>query len=94
MKKTEQELKEYAKLLSNTIVIRSYEDGSSKDERRKTTKPEKKIIESIIFGGLLAIRNGVDIQSTKDTCEYIGKLQIPEMNGYDSVYIPISEFQF
>lgn len=89
---TEKELQIYADDKAKTIVIRSYENGNSKDERRSTTEPERKIISDIIFGGLLAIKSGADIQSVKDACEYIGKLQIPEMNGYDTIYIPIGDF--
>lgn len=89
---TEKNCKEYAEMQAETIVIRSYEDGNSKDERRKTTKPEKRIIKNIIYGGLLAIRQANDNQSIIDACEYIGKLQIPEMNGYDTIYIPMQEY--
>ena len=86
---TEQELKEYAQEQSKTIVIRTYENGNSKDEKRKATKSESKIIKSIIFGGLLAINSGANVQSVADTGEYIGNLQIPEMNSYDTIYNPI-----
>ena len=94
MKKfTEQELKEYAQEQSKTIVIRTYTNGNSKDEKRKATKPERKIIESIIFGGLLAINSGANVQSVADASEYIGNLQIPEMNSYDTIYNPIKDYQ-
>ncbi len=74
-------------------MIRSYDEkGNSSDDRRETTESEKKIISTIIFGGLLAIRDGADRQSVKDACEYIGKLQIPEMNGYDTIYNPIGDY--
>ena len=90
---TEQELKAYAEMKAESIVIRSYDkNGNSSDYRRKTTEPEKKIISTIIYGGLLAIRDGADKQSVKDACEYIGKLQIPEMNGYDTIYNPIDDY--
>jgi hypothetical protein len=92
-KPTEQELRAYAEMKASSIVIRSYDkNGNSKDERRETTEREKKIITAIIFGGLLAIRDGADKQSVKDACEYIGKLQIPEMNGYDTIYNVIGDF--
>ena len=90
---SEQELKAYAEKKAESIVIRSYdENGNSSDDRRKTTKQEKEIISTIIFGGLLAIRGGADRQSVQDACEYIGKLQIPAMNGYDTIYNPIGDF--
>ena len=36
-----------AEAMSETIMIRTYENGNSKDTRRKTTKPEKAIIYKI-----------------------------------------------
>lgn len=92
--KTEQELKEYATQAAETIVIRTYNNGNSEDTKRNTTKLEKRIIFAIIYGALLAINNGADKQSAKDTAEYIGDLQIPEMNGYDTIYNKIGDFQF
>jgi hypothetical protein len=88
----ERVLKEFAEQQAETIVIRNYENGNSKDERRKATKHERETIKTIIYGGLLAIKSNGDIQSVTDTCEYIAKLQLPEMNGYDTIYIPIKEW--
>ena len=92
MRATEQELREYANKKAESIVIRSYDEHGSRDDRRKTTKTEKRIISAVILGGLLAIRDGADRQSVQDACEYIGKLLIPQMNGYDSVYNPIRDY--
>ena len=96
---TEQELREYAEKQAETIVIRSYDErGNSNDERRASTEAEKRILSSIIYGGLLAIRSGADEQSVADACEYIGNIQMRNvvkegrMNGYDSVYRPIRDF--
>ena len=89
---TEQELKEYANRRAESIVVRTYNEHGSRDDRRKTTKTEKRIISAVILGGLLAIRGGADRQSVQDACEYIGKLQIPEMNGYDTIYNPIRDY--
>lgn len=96
---TEEELKAYATMKAETIVIRSYDTkGNSSDDRRDTTPEEKKIIESVIFGGLLAIRSGSDKQSVKHACEYVGNLLMKDiihegqMNGYDSIYNPIGEY--
>jgi hypothetical protein len=87
---TDQALREYAEKQAETIVIRNYDKrGNSSDNRRNTTESEKAIIKSIIYGGLLAIRGGSDKQAVMDACEYIGNLQIPEMNGYDTIYNPI-----
>jgi hypothetical protein len=96
LKMTEQELKEFAEMQAETIVIRSYEEGNSKDERRKATKPERRITKSIIYGGLLAIREGnktdKEINAIIDACELIAKLQLPEMNGYDTIYCTMHEW--
>jgi hypothetical protein len=98
---TEQELREYAEKQAETIVIRTYDEkGNSNDERRASTEAEKRILSSIIYGGLLAIRSGADAQSVADACEYIGFIQmrnvdkftVGRMNGYDSVYRPIRDF--
>jgi len=96
---TEQDLREYAEKQAETIVIRTYDErGNSNDERRTSTEAEKQIIFSIIYGGLLAIWSGADEKSVADACEYIGNIQmrnvvtVGEMNGYDSVYRPIRDF--
>lgn len=89
---TEKELKEYAEKQAKTIVIRRYESGNSYDDKRTTTEPEERIIQSIIYGALLAINSGSDKQSAKNTAEYIGDLQIPTMNGYDTIYNRIEGF--
>jgi len=96
---TEQEIREYAEKQAETIVIRTYDDkGNSNDDRRATESVEKQIISSIIYGGLLAIRSGADEKSVADACEYIGNIQmrnvvkVGRMNGYDSIYRPIRDF--
>lgn len=94
---SEQEVKEYAGEQAKTIVIRSYDkNGNSNDERREATRPERRIIKSIIYGGLLAIREGnktqKEIDAIIDSCEYIAKIQLPEMNGYDSIYCPMHDY--
>jgi hypothetical protein len=99
---TEQELRAYAEMKAETIVIRTWSGkeykSNSSDDRRDTTLEEKKIIESVIFGGLLAIRSGADKSSVKHACEYIGnilmegKITEGRMNGYDSIYNPIGEY--
>jgi hypothetical protein len=93
MRVTEQELREYANKRAESIVVRTYNEHGSRDDRRKTTKTEKRIISAVILGGLLAIRDGADRQSVQDACEYVGKLLIPAMNGYDTIYNPIREYR-
>lgn len=93
---TEQEAKEYAESASNTITIRTYDNGSSDVTTRKSTKKEKEILTNIIFGALLAIKNhnlgGIAVQSAKDTAEFTADLMIPHINGYLSVYNKIGDF--
>jgi hypothetical protein len=102
LKFSEQELKEYAEKQAETIVIRSYKNGCSSDNRRKSTDKEKKIIENIIYGGLLGIRwghgNNKETDAIIDACEFIGNLQMKElvndgeMNGYDTIYLPLQNW--
>lgn len=89
---TEKEMKEYAEKAAETIVIRRYDNGNSYDDKRNSTTPEKNIIFTIIYSGLLAINSNADKQSVKDVCEFMGNLQIPEMNGYDTIYNRIETF--
>ena len=96
--KTEAELKEIAEAMSETIMIRTYENGNSNDTRRKTTKPEKAIIYKIAYGALLALNHGEEVRSSRmaeqsivDSAEYTIDLFIPECNGYDTIYIPLKK---
>mgnify|MGYP001767481862 CR=1 FL=1 len=88
---SEKELEQYANIHSEEITIRSYDNGISHDTTRKSTTPEKIIIKNIIFGTLLAINAGAS-EDCKHSAEHIGKLLIPEMNGYFTIYIPIEDF--
>lgn len=85
----ERDLKSFAREAAETIVIRTYTNGNSDDTERKTSEIEQIIISNLIFAGLLAIKNGGDVQTAKDACEYAGKLFLPDMNGYDSIYLKI-----
>jgi hypothetical protein len=89
---TEQELKEYAGAQAATIVIRTYENGNSTDTRRKATRRERAAIKGILFGGLLSIRFGCKLDGVTNTCEFIGNVQLPGMNGYDTIYRPLVEW--
>lgn len=93
---TEQEAKEYAEIVSNTLVVRTYDNGNSDDTERKTTSREKEILTNIICGALFAIRTnqlgGIAIQTAKDTAEFAADLMLPYINGYESVYLKIDDF--
>lgn len=89
---TEQEAKEYAESVSEEITIRTYDNGSSEDIKKKTTAREKAILTNIIYGALLTIRfhklDNTAVQVAKDTAD----LMIPGINGYLSVYNKIGDF--
>ena len=90
--KSEAELKLYSDEVSETIVYRSFQNGNSYDTERAATKLETAILTAVIFGALLSIRNGSDIQCAADTAEFIGKNLLPSMNGYDSIYLKIKKY--
>lgn len=84
------ELKEIAKDISNSIVIRTYINGNSSDNRRETTKTEKEIIQNIAYGAMLAYRfSKTDLDGILDMAEFTLKQFIPEANAYDTIYIPL-----
>jgi hypothetical protein len=94
IKYSENEAKEYAKNISKTVVIRSFENGSSDDNRRESTAAEAELVERAIAAALVAIRAGYNADSAKATAEFFilhnsGETHI---NTYDSVYIPINDF--
>lgn len=93
---TEQEAKEYAESVSEEITIRTYDNGSSEDIKKKTTAREKAILTNIIYGALLTIRfhklDNTAVQVAKDTAEFTADLMIPGINGYLSVYNKIGDF--
>lgn len=94
--KTEAELKEIAEAMSETVMIRTYENGNSNDTRRKTTKKEKDIIYNVAYGALLGMNWGEDVRSSElaaqaiiDTAEFTINRFISNCNGYDTMYIPL-----
>ena len=89
---TEKTIRDYAESIAEFITIRT-ESGEIK---RKSSLTEKAVISAAIQGALNCIRfhNGAPeaIQHAKDTAEFIACAQIPELQGYISVYIPIQRF--
>ena len=89
---SEYALRNEAHKAAQTISIRSYDNGSSKDTRRNSTSDEATIIENCIYGALLTIKSNATIEAQKpamDTAEMIADLSISNINGYDSVYNPV-----
>ena len=94
--KNEAELKAIAAKISDTIMIRSYVNGSSNETRRQTTDQERQIIYNLAFGALLGLNWGDDCRSSRlaeqkiiDSAEFMVGQFIPECNGYDTIYIPL-----
>ncbi len=99
---TEKDIVLYAIKCAKTIVVRTYENGSSKDTRRKTTGGEEEILSNLIAGALYTVLHysgnnderghKQTIQMAADTAEFISHGLLPSANGYDSVYLPIKSF--
>ena len=89
---SEYALKNEARKAAQTLSIRSYDNGSSKDTRRNSTPDEANVITNCIYGALLTIKSNATIEAQKpamDAAEMIADLSIPNLNGYDSVYDPV-----
>ena len=85
------EQKELALKISETIVIRDYVNGSSRDTRRLSTKDERGIIYNIAYAALTAYgyRNG-DFNGILDMAEFsLMNFLGHNVNTYDTIYIPL-----
>ncbi len=96
-----EELEQFAAETARSIVIRYTVNGNSDDRRRDTTPEEADAIHRIIYGALLNIRYGRDIQATADAAEFIGmqflpgagsSIDDPHTNTYDTIYLPIKNW--
>ena len=89
-KYNESQLKEIARDIAGSIIIRAYVDGCSRDTRSATTKPEREIIQNIAYGAMIAYSyRGSSIDSILDMTEFTLMQFIPEANTYDTIYIPL-----
>ena len=64
-------------------------DGNSEDIRRPSTPAEKSILEKLMRSALYAIRIGGDVQTALNAVEFAADLMIENLNGYDSIYLPL-----
>lgn len=95
--KSGEELQQIANEIAETIVIRTYVNGCSRDERRTTTEPEREILRKIARTALSSMNYGEKMRASKeltqaviDTAEFALINFIPEANAYDSIYIPLT----
>lgn len=84
----EQELKAYAAETAKSVVIRTYREGSSVDTRRRPTATQARAVYVCLYGALLAANCGDDPNGAISSAEFIVMQLRPEVNSYDSVYIP------
>jgi hypothetical protein len=95
---SEQVIEEYAKQMSQTVVIRSYDNGNREDTRSPAEPEEARAVSTAIESALIAIKNGYDEDTAKAAAEFFVGCQFPSewneprINTHDSVYLPINEF--
>lgn len=88
----ENQLKEIAKDIASSIMIRDYVNGSSIDTRRGTSFPEYEIIRKIAYGAMIAYgyrQTEGSLNSILDMAEFTLRQFIPDCNCYDTIYIPL-----
>ena len=91
---TSEDLKKIADEYSNEVVIRTYTNGNSSDDRREATLPEKEIVFKILYAAMIAYgyrseQNGGSIDAVLDMAEFTCHQFLPDVNAYDTIYIPL-----
>ena len=95
MTKTFEELNTIATEISQYITIRTYENGCSKDTTRKALKKERETIYNIVRAALGMLnepisRKNEDItRAILLTAELTADYMLKDVNGYDTVYLPL-----
>lgn len=101
--KTETELKAAAREISEQLTVRYYTDrcgrvvddcaGTSHDLRRPTTEAEAGTIYNVAYGTLLEINYDArgDARKAVSTAEWIIKRFLPQVNAYDTVFVPLMQ---
>ena len=89
-KYNQEQMEEIARDIAGSIVIRTYHNGNSCDTRRETTPEEKEIIRKIALSVMYsyAFYNS-EIDSILNVAEFTIDMIIPNVNGYDTLYIPL-----
>ena len=83
-------LKRIAEDIGRSVMIRTYVNGNSHDERRDTIKEERVVIRNLAYGAMLAYRNREEaLNGILDAAEFSLRQFIPDCNTYDTIYIPI-----
>lgn len=91
--RTEKQLHAIADRVAETIVERRMVNGNSCDIRRMSTTNERTILSRILFSGIYAVEKcGANLQSVADTCEMVGHGFLPDINCYDSIYVPLKKY--
>lgn len=98
--KSEMELKAIAELISKVVVIRTYENGNSKDTKRAASEVERDLIFKVVYAALLSLPTSVTgsgayfrgcDNGALSTAEFMLQLLMKDVNAYDTVYIPLRE---
>ena len=95
--KSDAELRAIAVHMGETIVLRSDNVESNADIRRVATAQQERAIYIIAYSALLAISAGIAYddsgrnQGILDTAEYAINQLLPECNGYETIYKPLSK---
>ena len=72
------------------ITYRFYNEGNSSDVCRKAIPYERQLLAGVMLGALHEIRwRDNAAQVAIDTAEFTIDCLLPDVNGYDSVYLPI-----
>ena len=102
--KTGSEIMKIVRDISGTVTVRSYVDGTSRDDKRPATEEERAALRAVVQGALNQLNFSRVIireaeQAVVDTAEWIltallnaGQFVGPygtHVNSYDTIYLPL-----